>query len=160
MEAVRPAGAVRHFTGELTAQVGISEYSNCKTWYENERVCGMMNSMPQIRSFSYPFLLPPSPYPPPASYVVLCARRSLQHIRGAWPACPPRRRAARDSVAPCAPRVLRSALSSGFITNVSASLKSPPAHGNAENAPRRDDISLKKKTLTITFVRIFTRSHV
>ena len=28
------------FMGELTAQVRV-EFSNCKTWYENERVCGM-----------------------------------------------------------------------------------------------------------------------
>ena len=32
---------VDQFMGELTAQVGISESSNCKNWYENERVCGM-----------------------------------------------------------------------------------------------------------------------
>ena len=31
----------KHFMGELTTQVGISDISNCKTWYENERVCGM-----------------------------------------------------------------------------------------------------------------------
>ena len=35
------------FTGELTAQVGISEFSekeDCKTWYENEkRVCGQVS---------------------------------------------------------------------------------------------------------------------
>ena len=31
----------RQFMGELTTQVRISEFSNCKTWYENERVCGM-----------------------------------------------------------------------------------------------------------------------
>ena len=37
---------------ELTAQVGISEFSNCKTWYENERVCGIERFMPQTRSFS------------------------------------------------------------------------------------------------------------
>ena len=30
-----------HFMGELTALVRISELSNCRTWYENERVCGM-----------------------------------------------------------------------------------------------------------------------
>ena len=39
--------------GELTAQVRISESSDCTTWYENERVCGMTQSMPQTRSFSY-----------------------------------------------------------------------------------------------------------
>ena len=27
--------------GELTAQVRISKFSNCKTWYENARVCGI-----------------------------------------------------------------------------------------------------------------------
>ena len=27
--------------GELTAQVRISELSNCKSWYEIERVCGI-----------------------------------------------------------------------------------------------------------------------
>ena len=35
-----------HFMGELTAQVGISEFSkkeDCKTWYENERVCGQVS---------------------------------------------------------------------------------------------------------------------
>ena len=39
-----PAAAVLctwQFMGELTAQVGISEFPNCKTWYENARVCGM-----------------------------------------------------------------------------------------------------------------------
>ena len=35
------AAANAQFMGELTAQVRISEFSNCKTWYENKRVCGM-----------------------------------------------------------------------------------------------------------------------
>ena len=32
---------VWYFMGELTAQVKISEFSNRKAWYENERVCGI-----------------------------------------------------------------------------------------------------------------------
>ena len=32
------------FTKELTAQVGISEFSNRKTWNESARVCGIRNS--------------------------------------------------------------------------------------------------------------------
>ena len=40
---VGPAAAPSyyHFMGELTAQVRISEFFDGKTWYENERVCGM-----------------------------------------------------------------------------------------------------------------------
>ena len=38
-----------HFMGELTAQVRISEFSNCKTWYENERVCGIEHDMKSAR---------------------------------------------------------------------------------------------------------------
>ena len=34
------------------AQVGISECSNCKNWYENEQVCGH-SAIPQTCSFSY-----------------------------------------------------------------------------------------------------------
>ena len=38
--------------GELTAQVRIPEFSNCKTWYDNERVCGMTQCH-KLASFSY-----------------------------------------------------------------------------------------------------------
>ena len=36
--------------GELTAQVGIFEFSkkeDCKTWYENEQVCGQKPESPR-----------------------------------------------------------------------------------------------------------------
>ena len=45
----------QHFMGELTAQVRISEFSNCTTWYENERVCGQV-SHETCNSFSYQVL--------------------------------------------------------------------------------------------------------
>ena len=56
-----------HFMAERTARVMSSEFPNCKTWYENERGCGMIpgtknwaslwhDSMPQTRSFSYQVL--------------------------------------------------------------------------------------------------------
>ena len=52
------AAAKRHFMGELTAQVGISEFSkreDRKTWYENEGVCGQV-SYETWNSFSYQVL--------------------------------------------------------------------------------------------------------
>ena len=37
--AAHPASQIMK---ELSAQVGISEFSNCKTWYENAQVCGLV----------------------------------------------------------------------------------------------------------------------
>ena len=48
-EQSRERGGAPRRRQELTAQVGISEISNCKTWNENEQVCGMTECHKRFR---------------------------------------------------------------------------------------------------------------
>ena len=114
---LRAPGAPWHSfsTRELTAQVGISEVSNCKTWYENAHVCDIgASGFSTMRYFD-------SPVRPPGANVTqarspprprpLCpsqhAPRATHTARGALASReePTRLPAAHGPAPPCLPAV-------------------------------------------------------